>query len=213
MRVVTLRACAFVTLLLSSVTISSSRIGAAPGQGSSSAGQVSPLRRVVQPVVEVPRLTRIEALLATAGVVAVADYYPIDMRFGPGLAVDAVVASAVGTGSRLRGLRIQVNDDRRPNPREEFSYLDFDELAGLSRSLGTIVELTTKWTGRDAQRNTELSYVSNSGFRLAVHQSIRTQRVSAFTGFVEPVSTTIDVTDLPAFKDAIDQAMALLNGK
>src|SRR5688572_28052806 len=57
------------------------------------------LPMVVEPIIP----TRIENLLATPNLVLAADYYRIDMRFGPAIRIDAVIVEAVDTRTRLKG--------------------------------------------------------------------------------------------------------------
>src|SRR3954471_1546720 len=76
--------------------------------------------------------TNIEGLLAMPDVALVTDFYPIDMRFGPNLRIDAVVVAQVDSPTRLRGLRVQVRDNDNRNRQEGTSFLDIDEIAKLS---------------------------------------------------------------------------------
>ena len=173
------------------------------------ARQVAGLLQPLRAIVEIP--TQIEAMIATPGVLVSADYYPIDMRFGPGLALDAVVVTDVESNSRLRGLRIQVSEDGRPNGRTEASFLDFDDVARLSHALGTMSSLVEKYQAQDSQRANDLSFWTAGGFRVATHQSGRVIRVIVTTGIVEPVGLPLTVPDLPSLKLAVDQALAILN--
>ena len=147
------------------------------------------LARPLQPALIEPP-TRIEALLATPGIVVAADYYPIDMRFGPGLAMDAVVVTDVDSQTRLRGLRVQVSEDGRPNGRTEASFLDFDEVTRLSRALGTMSTLISRYS-QDSQRATDLSFSTAGGFHLAIHETGRNVRVLVSTGLVEPIGIQV----------------------
>jgi hypothetical protein len=157
--------------------------------------------------------TRIEALLATPNVVLVTDYYRIDMRFGPSMRIDAVVVEAVDTPARLKGLRVQVRDNENRSRQEGTSYLDLDELQKLSRALTSMADLAVKWTGNDDRQATELSFTSAGGFRLAIRQSARIPRAYLSTGLIDPVVTSIDVSELSTLKHAFDEALAVLGRK
>lgn len=156
--------------------------------------------------------TRIESLLATPNQVVIADYYWIDMRFGPNLRIDAVIAESPDSRVRLKGLRVQVRDPESRGRQDGMSYIDLDELMTLTRALGTIVERTERWT-HDDRRATELAVTTMGGFRLAIRQSARVPRAFLSTGLFDPVVTSLDVADLPTLKHAFDQALALLNSK
>jgi hypothetical protein len=166
------------------------------------------LALAVEPIIP----TRIEAVLATPNLVLVVDYYWIDMRFGPNLRMDALVVEAIDSRTRVKGLRVQVRDPENPRRQDGTSYLDIDEVITLSRGLSSIGELAGKWQ-YDDRRATELSVTTNGGFRLAIRQSARIPRAFLSTGLFDPVVTSIDIADLPALKQALDQALTILNSK
>lgn len=157
--------------------------------------------------------TRIEALLATPNLVLVADYYRIDMRFGPSLRIDAVIVDAVDSRTRLKGLRVQVRDNESRGRQEGTSFMDIEELTKLSRGLTAMAELAAKWTGHDDRHASELSFTSAGGFRLAIRQSARIPRAYLSTGLLDPVVTSLDIAELPTLKYAFDQALAILQSK
>jgi hypothetical protein len=182
--------------------------------GSTSIAAQSPAERRGLAVLVQPEIrTRIESLLATPGVALATDYYHIDMRFGPGLRIDAVVVTAIDPPTRVRGLRVQVRDQENRARPDGTSYLDHDEVVSLSRALAPMEELASKWTGRDERRSMEVSFTSAGGFRLAIREFGRVQRAYLSTGLVDPVATSIEVSDLVTLKHALDQALSLLNDK
>jgi hypothetical protein len=201
MRALFLRGFTFVALALAFVASDPTRVwGQGPGP--------RPLPLAFEPVIP----TRIEALLATPNVVLVADYYRIDMRFGPSLRIDAVIVEAVDSRTRVKGLRVHVRDPENRNRQEGTSYVDIEELVALSRGLGSMADLAAKWTMDDRQA-TELSVTTNGGFRLAIRQSARVPRAFLSTGLLDPVITSMDLAELPTLKQAFDQALAILNSK
>ena len=167
-----------------------------------------PLPMVVEPIIP----TRIENLLATPNLVLAADYYRIDMRFGPAIRIDAVIVEAVDTRTRLKGLRVQVRDPENRSRQEGSSYIDIEELPGLARGLTAMSQLAAKWTHDDRQA-TELTFTTEGGFRLAIRHSARIPRAFLSTGLLDPVVTSIELAELPTLKQAFDQALALLNSK
>lgn len=156
--------------------------------------------------------TKIESLLATPNLVLAADYYWIDMRFGPNLRVDALVVEDVDARTRLKGLRVQVRDPENRRRQDGTSYLDLDELTYLSKALTSMIDLAGKWN-HDDRRATELSVTTAGGFRLAIRQSARVPRAFLSTGLLDPVVTSVDLADLPTVKQAFDQALTILNSK
>ena len=156
--------------------------------------------------------TMIESLLATPNVVLVADYYQVDMRFGPNMRLDAVIVEAIDSRTRVKGVRVQVRDPESRSRQEGTSFIDLDELRKLSRGLAAMSELAEKWTHDDRQA-TELSFTTVGGFRLAIRQSARIPRAYLSTGSIDPVITSIGILELPTLKQAFDQALAILNNK
>jgi hypothetical protein len=157
-------------------------------------------------------VTRIESLLATPNLVLAADYYRIDMRFGPSMRIDALVVEAVDSGTRVKGLRVQVRDPENRGRQEGTSFIDIEELTGLARGLTAMAERAARWAHDDRQA-TELALTTAGGFRVAIRQSARVPRAYLSTGLLDPVVTSIDVAELPTLKQAFDQALAILNSK
>lgn len=194
-----LRVFTFVAFSLTLAAHASAQRPAAPG-----------LAVAVEPIIP----TQIEALLATPGAVLVTDYYRIDMlRFGPNLRMDAVIVEAPSSRMRLKGLRVQVQDQQNRSRQEGTSFLDLDEVIKLSRALPSMAELADKWTGHDDRRASELSFTSAGGFRVAIRQSLRVPRAYLSTGLLDPVVTSIDIVELSTVKQAIDQALEILQSK
>jgi len=156
--------------------------------------------------------TRIESLLATPNVVLVADYYRIDMRFGPSMRIDALIVDAIEPRTRAKGLRVQVRDAENRRRPEGTSFIDIEELTALSRAVASMADLAARWT-HDDRLATELTFTSAGGFRLAIRQSARVPRAYLSTGLADPVVTSIDVAELPTLKLAFDQALEVLNSK
>jgi hypothetical protein len=167
-----------------------------------------PMPMALEPIVP----TRIESLLATPNLVLQVDYYRIDMRFGPHMRIDAVIAEAVDSRTRFKGLRVQVRDPESRGRQEGTSFIDIEEVLRLSRGLSWMADLAAKWTHDDRQA-TELSFTTAGGFRLAIRQSARIPRAYLSTGLLDPVVTSIEIAELPTLKQAFDQALAILNSK
>lgn len=201
MRALFLRGLTFVALPLAVVASDSTRAWA-------QMERPRPLPMAFEPFIP----TRIEALLATSNLVLMADYYRIDMRFGPSMRIDAVVVEGVDSRTRLKGLRVQVRDPQNRSRQEGTSFIDIEELNRLSRGLNAMADLAAKWTHDDRQA-TELTFTTAGGFRLAIRQSARVPRAYLSTGLLDPVVTSIDIAELPTLKQAFDQALAILDSK
>ena len=206
MRRVLVRALTFAALTLTLV-------GNLPAR---TAAQMAVPQRVLQSpgLILVPEIrTKLEAALYAPNALLVADYHRVDFRFGPNVRIDAVVVTVGSPQNRVRGLRVQVVDDTRAGRPERSSYVDLEEIAGLSAALGTMTDLVRSWSGSQDRRLTELSFTSLGGFRVEVREMSRVQRAFMYTGVIEPVVTGFDVSDLTALKQAVDSALGVLNTK
>ena len=201
MRALVLRGFTFAALAIALVA-------SAPTGASAQTPPSRSLAMAVEPIIP----TRIESLLATPNLVLMADYYRIDMRFGPSMRMDAVIVEAVDSRTRLKGLRVQVRDPESRGRQEGTSYIDIEELTRLTRGLASMADLAAKWMHDDRQA-TELTFNTTGGFRLAVRQSARIPRAYLSTGLLDPVVTSIELAEIPTLKQAFDQALAILNSK
>ena len=195
-------------VLFTIVALPAGFVGGHPADAAAQVRGPRPVPMVVEPIIP----TRIENLLATPNLVLAADYYRIDMRFGPAIRIDAVIVDAVDTRTRLKGLRLQVRDPENRSRQEGSSYIDIEELPGLTRGITAMSELAAKWTHDDRQA-TELTFTTEGGFRIAIRHSARIPRAFLSTGLVDPVITSIELAELPTLKQALDQALTILNSK
>jgi hypothetical protein len=189
-------------------------IGLVAGIPLRSAAQVMQLPPVAMTTDQIVPIipTRIEALLLSTNVVLAADYYRIDTRFGPNMRIDAVVVEAVDSPALVKGLRVQVRDPESRSRQEGTSFIDLDELTKLTRALTAMEERAAKWT-LDDRRATELSFTTAGGFRIAIRESARLPRAYLSTGLLDPVATSIQISELPTVRMAFERALAILTGK
>ena len=155
--------------------------------------------------------TKLEVLLHKPGVLLVKDLYRIETRMTSGVTLDAIVVTEYGNQTdRLRGLRIELRDTLG---KVGSSYVDYEEASALSQSLAAMTELTSRFSGKDDQRSSDLRFASAGGFVASVHQSIRVQIATLTAGVVEPVTRTIEIADFTSLKSVVDRALALLAEK
>lgn len=170
--------------------------------------QVSPGLVVVPDV-----RTKLEFALTTPNALIVADFHQLEFRFGPNVRIDAVLVR-IGAGQEpVRGLRLQVSDDRRAGNPERSSFLDIEEIGGLSEALVSMADLVRSWSAGDDRKMTTLSFTSVDGLRIEVRESARVQRAFLYTGIVDPVVTPFELSDLTALRQSFDQALAYLQRK
>jgi len=170
--------------------------------------QVSPGLVVVPDV-----RTKLEFALTTPNALIVADFHQLEFRFGPNVRIDAVLVR-IGAGQEpVRGLRLQVSDDRRAGNPERSSFLDIEEIGGLSEALVSMADLARSWSAGDDRKMTTLSFTSVDGLRIEVRESSRGQRAYLYTGIVDPVVTPFELSDLTALRQSFDHALVYLQRK
>jgi hypothetical protein len=168
----------------------------------------TPQPRGASYVVEPEIRTKIEALMAATNRLVVTDYYRIEMRFGPNVRIDAVIATVPDTQTLLKGVRVQVRGTEASE-----TFLDLDEIEPLSRALTSMTALAKKWTGLDDRRAAHLSFATNGGLRVVIREFARMHRVEISSGVTDPVVATVELDDLLTLKQAFDQALSLLTEK
>ena len=173
--------------------------------------QQRPVPQLYQGLAVVPDVrTKLEFALTTPNALIHADFHNIDFRFGPNVRIDAVIVRVGAGPDVVRGVRVQVNDERRPGNPERSSYLDVEEIDALANALNSMVDLVRNFSAGDDRKLTALSFQSVDGFRVEIREAARFQRGFLFTGLVDPVVTPFELLDLTALKGAIDQASAVL---
>jgi hypothetical protein len=163
----------------------------------------------------IPPQSRIEVLLSSPDVLITKDLYRVDddALATIGVVIDAIVVTArSGTPQTERGIRIELRDSPGRD-RTSVSYLDQNEVVALGQALGDMADLAAGWTSRDGARAIEAGFTSVDGFSISFHQDTRNQRAFLTSGFTDPVSRSFSVADLATVKVAIDQAIAILQGK
>lgn len=161
--------------------------------------------------------TRLEAVLATKGRLVVADFYQLGwFVVGEGvgrMTFDATVATEPGREERrTRGLRIEVVEAGRLS-RPDTSFLDLEEVEGLSKALAHMIELAARWKDTEKQEYTEVQFATKGDFLIGFHQQKRDQRGFMSSGFVGATRVSIDVLDFAKVKGLLDQGVTLLQGK
>ena len=156
-------------------------------------------------------LSKIETLLATPNALIIQDTYRVGVRTNFGMTVTAIVVSRdPSDGGRLKGLRIDLSGTSRDRIGE--TYLDIEEAAGLSRSLGVMMDIVTNDT-RDDRRSTHVSFTTLGGFGVFLRHDARGRHVQLVSGGTDAIRTSIEMTDLGNVKSLVDDAIALLASK
>jgi len=158
--------------------------------------------------------TKIEALLARTGTIVIRNFYRVGNRVTMGATIDAVVVSEPGREDRrLRGLRVSVRETVGGAERSSTSFVDMEELAGLSQAVTELAGIAAKWNGREEEHFIDAQFTTIGGLAIGFAQDRRVQKAFIQSGLIEPVRTPIEIQDLLRTRDMIDEAIAVLRTK
>jgi hypothetical protein len=182
--------------------------------GQPAGAQQQPAQRDVPYIVSWSPQPKIELMLAAANMLVVRDSYRVDNRTAFGMAVSALVVTGhTSDTTRLKGVRIDLNENNKPGEAGGSSLLDLEEATALSRSLTAIIDLSNRGN-RDDRRATEASFTSLGGFVVGFRQDFRGQTAYVLSGRgTDAIRTVIDIKELPTMKSLVDEALALLATK
>lgn len=161
--------------------------------------------------------TALETVLSKTGGLIVADFYSLGWvtvgdRAGR-MSIDAVVVTEPGREERrTRGLRIDVTATGRVVVPAR-TYLDMEEVEGLSRALPYMIQFAARWKDTEKQEYTEVQFATKGDFRLGFSQDKRDQRGFVSSGPVGVMRVLIDMSEFARIKLLLDQAVTLLQGK
>lgn len=165
-----------------------------------------------------PPTTKLEAFEIQEGVTILQGRSFIGVVHGVSHGRIAVVAremTNMSTGDRRSGVTIRVTEsadrekERSAEVRESTSYIDYDELRALIRSLdqlGTLYRTSTRLDqfGGD--------YRTKGYFHLSVHGFGADAWLSVTSGLIEPVTASFQITDLRKLRYLLEDAVAKIDG-
>ena len=161
--------------------------------------------------------TKLESFLAEKGKLIVKEYYELGRlrHSGSGATVelDAVVLYVVGEeDERVRGLRIKIEGGGTLK-RSDSSFLDFEEIEGLSKAIDYVISLSEKW--KAVQKDyAEVEFSTQGDFTIGFYQQGIKQKVFASSGRIGRVTARISNWEkLRSMKAMVDKGRNLLSEK
>jgi len=163
-----------------------------------------------------PSSTQLESFLSRKGRLMVKDFYRLGETFGEGrtsIIFDAIVISEPGLqNKKIKGIRIEINEGGRLE-RKTFSFLDLEEVEGLSKAIDYIIELAEKWKGVEREPYTEVSYSSKSNFTVGFFQKEKERSGFVKNGVAGSASLFIETERFIMLKKMLDKGIMTLAGK
>jgi hypothetical protein len=191
---------------LSALLIIFALLGCSEAQTASSRGAAAPQEK--QPN------TAIETFMGRRGVLLIKEFYDLGRMSGTGgIRVQAlIIREQSGAARKTKGLRIEVTEAGRLE-RTNVSFVDLEELQGLSDGLAYMADLAKKWVPTAGDPYTEVEYISKGEFRIGFYKDKSGFRAFCQSGVIGSVQASVDISGLLGMKTLVDQAITLLKDK
>jgi hypothetical protein len=160
--------------------------------------------------VYVPK-TKLEAAALQQGVLLVKDYLEVKTKLPAQVTIDALRIYEPGKEqSAVKGLYIQMTTGGEQS-HTRTAFIDFDEGQGLSIALGSMVETMNSWAG-SVHEYTVVGYTTKGEMMAGFLQ--KGKKITPFItiGREFPESVLLDFNDMTLLKNAVDNALTLLQG-
>ena len=156
--------------------------------------------------------TKIQSFFSKRGIMIIRDFYKAgdyDGKYNGHIVVEALIAYIPGESSKTKGLRITVAEHKD----ESVSFLDMDEAESLSKALGYLIDLATKWQ-QDIREYSESFFVTKDDFNIGFFQTFAGQTGFASSGRIGKKTCFFNsLSDLTPIKALVDEAIRLVKVK
>jgi hypothetical protein len=157
--------------------------------------------------------TALEAFLGKHGQMIMKEFYDLGMARDMGrVELQALVISAPSGAQKTKGLKIHVVEAGQYE-RENSSFIDVDELEGLSQALAYMSDAAAKWDDQSHAPYTEIIYTSKGELQIGFFK--KGKEVNAFckSGSIGSATAYLKLEQLSTMKGFVDQAITLLKTK
>jgi hypothetical protein len=161
-----------------------------------------------------PPATKLEAFLGKKGQMIIKDSYslsPMVSRFGS-VNMDVLLIYEPGSSIKTKGLRVEITE-RGDLERSNTSFIDVDELHGLSDALAYMIGLAQKWNGQSHSPYTEVIYTSKGELQTGFFQTGTKSNAFLRSGTIGSATAFFNTPDLTKIKAEVDEAIATLESK
>jgi len=160
--------------------------------------------------------TKLELFLAEKGKLIVKEFYELGKvggSYGSKIELTAIVIYEPGRkDERVRGLRIKIIGGGKYE-RKGTSFLDLEEIEGLSKAIDYMISLSKKW--KTIQKNyTEVMFSTQGDFQIGFYQEGIKQKAFSSSGRIGSVSAHLSTMEkLSSIKAMADKGLNLLSEK
>lgn len=160
--------------------------------------------------------TKLEEFLAKKGKLIVKEFYDLGEvtgRYGSKIELKALVIYEPGQDSqKVRGLKIQVTEGGRYE-KSNTSFLDLEEVESLSKAIGYMANLSSKWKGI-SKKYTEIIFSTRGDFQIGFYQKGSKQAAFSSAGYIGKAGCFFaSMNDLNSVKLLTDKGIEILKGK
>lgn len=160
--------------------------------------------------------TKLELFLAEKGKLIIKEFYELGKvagSYGSKIELTAVVIYEPGReDERVRGLRVEITGTGEYK-RKGTSFLDLEEIEGLSKAIDYMISLSKKW--KTIQKNyTEVMFSTQGDFQIGFYQRGIKQKAFSSSGRIGSVSAHLSTMEkLSSIKAMADKGLNLLSEK
>ena len=157
-----------------------------------------------------------EEFLAKKGKLIVKEFYDLGEvtgRYGSKIELKALVIYEPGQDiQKEMGLKIQVTEGGKYE-KSSTSFLDLEEVESLSKAIGYMANLSTKW--KDINRKyTEIIFSTRGDFQIGFYQKESKQAAFSSAGYIGKTRCFFaSMNDLNSVKLLTDKGIEILKGK
>ncbi|HEY7402597.1 MAG TPA: hypothetical protein VIB39_03680 [Candidatus Angelobacter sp.] len=157
--------------------------------------------------------TALEAFLGTRGRMIMKEFYDVGALRGTGITeMKALVISEPNSARKIKGLRVEVTEAGQFE-RTNTSFIDVDELDSLSQAIAYMADTASKWSAQPHTPYTEIIYTSKGELQIGFFQNGKDINAFCKSGTIGAATAYFNIRTLPAMKDMVDKAVALLKDK
>jgi hypothetical protein len=157
--------------------------------------------------------TAIEASLTQHGQMTMKEFYELGVVKDMGsVTLTALVISAPNGAHKTKGLKIEVSEAGQFQ-RDNSSFLDVDELEGLSQSLTYMSDAAAKWNAAEHAPYTEVIYRPKAELQIGFFRKGNDVNAFCTSGSIGSATAYFKIEQFREWKSFVDQAIMLLKTK
>jgi hypothetical protein len=162
-------------------------------------------------------VTKLQKFLSQKGTLIIKDFYRLGNLpglYSTAMNFDAIVFYEPGKEeARVKGLKIEITEQKTYGQNSETAFLDLEELESLSKALQYMSSLKESWKDKPKEY-TEVIFETKGNFKAGFYKQKDEINAFASCGYINGAHCFFKATDeLLGIKNKIDEAISLLKNK